>query len=215
MKSRFTLCLVSLFVFIAPATLGQEKINYKSALFPLDVGNTWTYRVTEKDSKSEQRVTVRVDGLETLEIDAKKVPVARLEIRSGDRKLVEHVAVQADGIYRFSSADKTITPALCFLKLGVMTGHSWQVEATSEGAKLKGTFTIGREAVNVPYLKTEKRDATTSTCRELQIGASKMNVTYWFVDKIGMVKQHVQVGNFDQMLELVEYQPGKGEKAKK
>ena len=213
-KARLKVSLL-LLAFLATGSIqGQDK-NYESALYPLQVGATWTYRVTEKDTKNEQRVTVKVEKIETLEVDGKKVTAARLEVRSGDRKLSEHVGVLADGIYRFSSADKTITPALCFLKLGIEKGgQSWQVDCTTDGTKLKGAFNVGKDMVTVPYFKNQKRDTITSTCADFQVGTSKMSVTYWFADKIGIVKQHVVVGNFDQLLELVEYQPGMSEKGK-
>ena len=207
MKTAIKLALLSTFLFGVVHSYAQEK-TFESALYPLQVGATWTYKVTEKNAKDEQRVTVKVEKMEILEADGKKVSVARLEIRSGDRKLSEQVGVLADGVYRFSSADKNITPALCFLKLGVEKGKNWQVDSTTDGAKIKGSFSIGKDMVSVPYFKDQKRETITSACTDLQVGSSKMSVTYWFADKVGVVKQHVVVGNFDQTLELVEYQPG-------
>jgi hypothetical protein len=172
-------------------------------LMPLRPGAMWTYRA------GDQKVVVRVARAEVFEIQREKkekAPGVTLEIVSGGRTLTEQVAFLNDGVYRLASADKEISPPLCFLKLPIKKGDTWTSEAFTTGTPLKGKFSCDEVNVKVP-MGTFK--AYTVTCPEFEIGDKKMSLSYWFVPNIGIVKQEVRIGNFEVLLELEKFQPGK------
>ena len=105
-----------------------------------------------------------------------------------------------------STAEKDITPPLRFLKLPIKEGESWTVKAMSENVPLTGTFTCAPDKVKVPAgeFKTLR-----VSCPDFQLGEKKMALDYWFAKDVGIVKQHVQVGKSNVVLELEEFKPGK------
>jgi hypothetical protein len=130
------------------------------------------------------------------------------------------VAVQSDGIYRFSTANKEIVPGFCFLKMSKQDGgETWQAESSIDGMTIKGTFTRGAEEITLPVLdingqreKGKRLTAITSSCPEFQDPSQKkkLAVTYWFAEGLGLVRQRVQMEDVDHVLELVEFKSGKG-----
>ncbi len=199
------LCVVAALAAFASAARGQQA--FESAFYPLRVGDTWTYRV------GDQTVVVRVVQEEILAYkpavkgkdETAKVRGFLLESKSGNRVLIEKVAVLNDGVYRFHAAGKDIAPPLCFFKLPSRKGDSWQVDAASEGQAVKGTFIGGEEgvAIAVSAEKTARYNTVTVTCPDLLIGGQKMSITYWFAENIGMVKQRVQMDNVEVVMELI------------
>lgn len=195
-----------------PLVHGQDKALTR--YFPLEVGKEWRYRkkVVEDDKLLPAEpgvVVVRVTGVDDLPEEKKddkakkeKYQAYTLESSTSDKKaankkLIEQVAVLADGIYRRSAAGKSITPPLAFLKLS----QTWAVEAMTNDTPIKGTFRLGQEDVTVPAGTFPK--ALTSTADKLQIGEQAMYVKYWFAVDVGMVKQQMRVGGYEVTLELL------------
>lgn len=187
---------------LVPSLAAQELIS-NSPYFPLAVGNQWTYRM------GEQKVVVRVVKHEVIETkndkgEKVKTACALLQAGSGERQLSEHVAVKPDGIYRYTSAGKDVTPPLCFFKLPPRKGESWPCEVSLEGIILKGTFVADEVEVTVPAGKFKCH--TSGSAEFLLGGSQKMEIIYWFAPNIGVVKQLVRVGNFDLLLELEKFE---------
>jgi hypothetical protein len=202
----------------------QEKkpVENSSDFYPLATGYQWRYRVTVNEAPP-QKVVITAEKPEVYEyksgVDKKEgsESIVRYPLRivSGqkERELVEHVAVLKDGVYRFATAGKEImppkeiTPPLCFLKLPVKAGESWNVEATSENVPLKGTFTCTVEQVKVPA--GEFGQALHVSSPDFQVGTEKMALDYWFAKGLGIVKQQVHVGNSKVLMELEVFKKGK------
>ena len=203
MKYRYILLMAMVLGAGVPFGHSQEK-NIENPLYPLRVGNKWTYRAND-----DQKVVVHVVKAEDLEMDKKdkdgtpinkvKVKGVTLEISSGGRKLAEQVAVLADGVYRFSSAGKKIDPPLCFLKLPAKKGEIWQFRCMAKDSVMKGSFIEDEAEVTVP---AGKFASITSATQDYQVGDQKMTLKYWFARDVGIVKQEVHVGNFNSVLEL-------------
>src|SRR5438128_195196 len=97
-KMIFTAMLL---IFCSTTGAAQDNLPIQeSAYYPLKVGNKWHYRT------GDQKVTVRVDKVEVVEIKkngkAEKVPCHRLVVTKDDREKTECVAVYDDGIHRFA-----------------------------------------------------------------------------------------------------------------
>lgn len=206
-RTLILLCLVALLPTKAP---GQEK-PHETEYYPLKVGHQWQYRV------GSQNVVVKVAKAEEVEIKRmvfedkeKKLPAKeikvkvqgfQLESRSDDRVQTETVVVLEDGVYRVSAAGKEITPPVCFLKLPPKIDQTWKVESTTEGMPVQGTFTMKEEEIEVPAYRGPVK-ALKSFSEDFQMGKNRMKLTYWFAPQVGLVKQHLQVGNFDVTMEL-------------
>jgi len=194
----------------------QEKkpMVYESPFYPLRVGNAWHYKVAVGEAPV-QKVVITVEQAEPYDYkftqDNKKEvtePIVRyrLKVVSGAKELLEHVAVLKDGAYRFTTAGKEITPPLRFLKLPLTKGETWKVNSTSENVQMSGTFTCDDDSVRVPAGQFQAKRVS---AQDFQLGTEKMALTFWFALDVGIVKQHVRVGNSDVMLELEEFKTGK------
>jgi hypothetical protein len=204
------LAVVSLALFLGGSLAGQGKDSPKgkgkgkdkkarpalTSYYPLKVGNTWEYRV------GQQKLTVRVARQETVG----KVDVAVLESTFAGKTLTERVALEKDGVYRFSGEGVDYQPPLCFLKLPPKKDETWAVKSYGDGLNITGTFTAGEETVTVPAGMYE---AVTSSSQDFRVDQVTSSVTYWFVPGIGMVKQRLKVGGRDVVIELEKYTPAK------
>ncbi len=177
---------------------GKEKKGKPGAAsyYPLKIGNTWEYRAGKK------KLTVRVAREDLVGT----VTVAVVESTLDGETVTERVAVRKDGVYRYSGKGVDYEPPLCFLKLPPTKGATWQVKSRGDGLEIAGTFTAGEEEVTVPAGMFE---AITSASQDFRMDTVKMAVKYWFVPGIGMVKQRVQVGGREVVIELVKYTPAK------
>jgi hypothetical protein len=167
-----------------------------AAYYPLKVGTTWEYKVGNK------KATVRVLREETVE----KAKVAVLETTLDGKTITERVGVKADGVYRYSGEGVDYTPPLCFLKLPPRTGETWEVKSRGAGLEIAGTFESEEDEVTVGAGQYE---AVTASCREFRIDTARMEVKYWFVPGIGMVKQRLKLGGREVLIELEKYTPAK------
>ena len=214
----FRLC-ISIGLLLIVGTVpgqGQDKkpMEYESPFYPLRIGNEWRYQVTVGDAPVK-KVVITVEQAEPYDYKftqdnkkeiTKSIMRFRLKVVSGSKELNEHVAVLEDGVYRFTTAMKEISPPLRFLKLPLTKGESWKVNSTSENVKLIGTFTCDDDNVKVPAGEFQAKHVST---KDFELGAEKMSLDYWFARDVGIVKQHVRVGNSDVLLELEEFKTAK------
>jgi len=201
MKYRFAMFILAGVLLAVPLGRAQEG----SSPYPLKVGSKWHYRVGEdqkvvvKVAKAEEFKIVRNLGKD--KVKEEKVAGFTLEMVSGGRPaLKEQVAVLPDGVYRLSSADKQITPPLCILKLPPKKGDTWQVDSTIGDVKVKGTFRTGEAVLG-------KLKCITSVLQNGETGSDKIVLEYYFAPGLGIVKQHVRVGNIESTMELEKYEP--------
>jgi hypothetical protein len=198
---RFSLCTLALLLLAVPSGRGQQKAN--ESFYPLKIGSKWHYK------SGEEKVVVQVAKSEVLEREImkdnkkvkEKVAGFTLKIVSGGRELTEQVAVLPDGVYRFSTAGKEITPPLCILKFPIKKPDSWPVDSVCNEVPFKGTFTCDEADISVPAFKNTFRAVTTS------FKDPKMSFEYYFAPEYGIVKQRIEVGNNKVLLELEKFEP--------
>jgi hypothetical protein len=192
--------------------------------FPLKEGNHWHYRVVagevpgakknappRKNEDAAKKVAMRADKLVPLEFmkddkagKPEKVSAMRFIGTSEDRELNEHVAVLADGVYKFAGGDKDVTPPLRILKLPVVLGEKWDCNVAVEGGAVKGTFTLlDKEEVIKIGKDTYK---TLHVSGEFMVGSQKMTADYWFASGVGIVKYSTKKGTFNVVLELEKFE---------
>jgi hypothetical protein len=204
---RYSLSGILLLLATLPIVVGQDKkgTEYTTEYFPLKVGERKVYLGND----GKEKITVTVEKSENLrwrmkngQGDKSETLVSYiLRTTSGDKSLVEQIVVTPDGVFRYASAGKEITPPLRILKLPPKAGESWPVDSESETIKLAGTFALEEATIDLPgKVKVPTLCAAT---KDFYVGKEPMETKYWFAKGIGIVKQQVKVGKFDLKLELV------------
>lgn len=184
-------CLLAL----ASRLPAEEKLK-ESPYFPLKVDTKWSYQITAGGQKKSATVAV------VKHEKVGKTMCALLETtRDGKVVAKEHVAVQDDGIYRYSIGGEEINPPVCFLKLPPKKGETWKVEFKAGDTSGKATFTGGEAEITVPAGKYKTVTAVTS---DFEVGSEKVPVSYWFAEKAGIVKQVLKFGGQEIVIELTK-----------
>lgn len=200
------------------AALAQPLQRFTYPLFPLKVGQRWTYR--RIDLKSPQ---AKADPKKLVVIEvAKETPFQRttfkdkeikeqfvgyqLKMSSGDKagreSTFDQVVVLADGIYRVQTAGMPTNPPLPFFKIPQNKGAQsweWECDCTSGNTPVKGKFTGSHDRVAV---KGQLSEAVKVVFRSAD---GTIETETWFVNGIGMVKQHIKNPDHDVVLELEEF----------
>jgi hypothetical protein len=207
-----------LLALLAPAAWAQDPskltITESTPYFPLTAGNTWTYKVT--GGKEGGPVEVKVAGFEKVKTregdkDIEEV-CARLETRR-DKDLVatELYTVRKDGVFRVAYANMKLNPPVCVIKIPIKKGDGWDFKSkVGEGDKapeVEGRFELGEHKGLKIGEKTY--DTITVTSKTLKIDNQELTTTYYFAEKIGMIKQEVEISGKKVTLELDKFDEGK------
>jgi hypothetical protein len=195
-----------------PATK-TEKTQPKDApkssppdYYPLAVGNKWHYQL-DIGQPQKQDITLVIAEEETS--DGK--PLSRLEVFSDGvrRQMTEHLMVNEKGVFRVKIGTTSYNPPLCILKYPVKAGQSWITKTTaSDGQQLTAMCKQGAEEdVQVPAGKYRAIPCTIAIDQQTAKGPMKIVNTYWFVEKIGVVKQKLELNGPVVMMELTKFEP--------
>lgn len=224
-----TKSLASLAFFAVSVTVAMAQTTVESEYYPLKVGHRWTYRATSSKSgqpaSTSHKVIIEVEVEEPFvrpKAKDKEEPETRtgyiLRSTSGGKITFDYVVVMEEGVHRarlagtpVNPAGTQITPPLLFLKLNPdkTPNDKWEANSISASAALKGTFTAKVGSVKLPYFKNEARQALAVSFRSAQAD-SPIEIDYWFVPKVGMVRQRVKTKDHEIVLELENFEPAKG-----
>jgi hypothetical protein len=172
-----------------PTTVGED-------LFPLAVGNTWTYKVQPFAGTGQpfqdDRFVVRVVRKEMVGEQTCFVLEARLKDRVA---ATEHVAFTRDGLTRFRADSYDIVPPVTILRFSVAPKAPWTTEYQLGDRKATATFT--QEPTSITY--QGKRTRTTSVRGEMGgenggRGRPTTSTTVWYAAGVGMVRQTIDEG---------------------
>jgi hypothetical protein len=215
MNRLMRLLLACLLPSLAAAELtAQEKLK-ETPYYPLKVGTTWRYRAGE--SKFTIRVARHEKVGETL--------CALLEtIRDGKVAGSEHLAVSGDGVYRHdltypqlqsdpndkskkvkTPVNQALKPPILILKLPPRNGDSWKIDSKGDGKTFRGNFQVAEQEITVPA-GTYKTFRVAS--QDLEVNSLKPNITTFFAQGVGMVKQTIEMGNAKIEIELEKFEAG-------
>jgi hypothetical protein len=188
--------LVAVLIAVAgqlPLTAADKEVP--PDYYPLKVGTKWHYRV-EANGQPGQMVSQitkieQIDGqkLARLEVTAQEKPVASEHLRSSDK-----------GIFRHRYNGLEIAPPFCIRQYPVKEGAAWESENKIATKKRKASGRAGKkkETVEVP---AGKFDAVTVRI-ESEADGRQISTVYWFVDRIGVVKQTMDLGGIQITMEL-------------
>lgn len=182
----------------APEALGDEKL-LDNPYIPLKIGTSWDYKV------GENRFTISVTKHE------KVGPLfcARLELLVDKKpKAFEHITVKDGNLVRVTFEGKPATPPIPFLQIPVKDQANWKVGSIIDGQKFEGVFRTKFESnVKVPAGTYEK--VITVNGEGLKVAGNSLALTYYFVEKVGMVKQVLKLDNEKVEIELEKFNPAK------
>jgi hypothetical protein len=168
-------------------------------LFPLAVGNTWTYRV---QPFQEDRFVVRVARNEMVGEQTCFVLEGRLRDRVTG---TEHVAFTKDGLTRFRADKEDIVPPVTILKPAAPKSP-WKTDY--QLGERRATATFSQEPGTVLF--QGKRLGATIAHGEMggQNGAW-VKTTVWYAAGIGMVRQQIEEPKRAPLvLELEKFEKG-------
>ena len=181
---------------------GDEKkpVPVVPNYFPLQAGNEWQYEGNLNGK--EGKITMRIAKIET--IDRRKL--ARLEgVVEGEIVTTEHLQQTEKGIQRHRFNGAEITPPLMVLKYPAKDGDKWSGEVSSGDQKIKYSSEATEEQIEVPAGKFK----TIRVILKAEEKGQVINTTYWFAKDVGIVKQTMNVGDFNALLELKSHKRGK------
>ena len=183
---------------------GADDKTTSTPYYPLVVGNTWEYRV------GENRFALKVAKMEKVkDANSKETNCARLELYvNGKSVSYEDIGVSPTAVSRYTFEGKLAEPPIPFLKLPPKKGDTWNVESKVGGQVLKGAFTIAddKETVKVP---AGSFNTVVVRSKGLEVNGVKLELTYYFAEKVGMVKQVIEIAGQKAVVELDKFEPAK------
>jgi hypothetical protein len=198
------LALSPLLLLTPSAARSADEKLLTSAYFPMEVGTTWHYRVGEARFKVKVTKHEKIGG----------VMAARLETFGEKDKLIssEHVAVTSDTdgqkIVRVASQNKPLTPPVPFLKVPPKKDQSWKIDSKLEGQVIRGVFKIRSTDENVKVTAGTYKTVVVEG-QDLEVIGNKLSLSYQFAEKVGLVKQTMELAGQKIVVELEKFEPAK------
>jgi hypothetical protein len=189
MMQRFAIGAAVVLGFVATCGVRADEPKEPN-YYPLKKGNTWTYKI----QGGPNTILVRVVNLEK--------DGALLETVVEEMVVPERIQVKEDGVYRTEVKMMKLDAPIKILKLPVKAGDSWEINNES----VKGKFSVRAEEVKVP---DGKYKALVVEGKDFEINGRKMNLSTWYVDKVGIVKISSSLDGVEFVLELEKFVEGK------
>jgi hypothetical protein len=195
MRCRILMGLLALATAAPFAAAADPKPPAGPELFPLAVGNRWTYRIVGQDDK----LVVTAAGYERVG----NVNTTRLEGRLRDRLIAsEHVAARKEGALRYRNDGADIDPPLPICKFPPARYLTWEAEYKVGDKKTAIAYECDEQEVEVPAGKYH----AISVHSEITEGAMKLKNTCWYAPRVGLVKQLIEDGDSRIVLELEKFE---------
>lgn len=203
--SRSLLAVLVLIGGSVTLSLADDKMP-ATPYYPLNVGDTWTYRA------GDNRFSLKVAEIKTVE----GKPRAKVELLVNNKAVSsEQIGVTKDGVVRYTFEGKEAKPPIEFLKLPPKPDVTWKIDSevieTAPNATkhtVKGSFKSGKEEEVKVTAGTYK--AVTVTGQDIEADGVKIQkLTYYFAENVGMVKQVIELEGNTIVIELETYEPVK------
>jgi len=182
--------------------------------YPLAVGNAWEYKLQSALRTASMTATLskteKIDDVELFVLEGKI---------DGALVASEHLRATTEGVFRHRhtvfDAGKAgapqvaiVVPPFKLFAYPAKEDGTWKGELTTndpkEGAKkTEFTATSAPEEVTVPA-------GTYKTIRvKFELPAEKSEITYWFAENVGFVKQVIKTPDLEATLTLEKFTPAK------
>lgn len=190
MKTRWIVMVVPCLLVLG--NLGGQAGEKMPNFYPLKEGNAWHYRadINGKTGNYVGRIAKMEMGMAVLEgaMDGKVIAT-------------EHLSQAKEGILRHKYNGMGVDPPLLLLPYPVKAKDKWS-----------GKLKIGPiEAQYAAESREEKVKVPAGEFKAIRVDISmvemgnKVSTSYWFVQDIGFVKQTVQLGTINIVVELEKH----------
>jgi hypothetical protein len=205
---RWARCLpaLALSLCVVVAARAQDEKPLTSPYFPLQVGAVWNYRAGEATFQYKVARFEKVG----------KTNCARIELLVLNRVVsFEHVAVTKDGVQRFSFEGKALEKPITILPLELKEGAEWSIDSKVGGEALTGKFVLTKVGEKETVRAAGKDyQAVVVTGKDLKVNGTPVGLKYYFAEKVGMVKQELELAGNKVTFELEKYEPTPAKKEK-
>lgn len=179
------------------ASSGNEARAQKGEdYYPLKVGSTWTYKLTVNGMALAMNTKIA----KTEKVDGKELSVLEAEV-NGKVAATERLEKTAKGVLRYSTNGVEAMPPFLLLKYPAKAGDKWSGDFTAGGKKAKFSSETSEETITVAAGKFK----TLRVAIRLEESGQVVNTTYWFAPNVGYVKQTVDAGGLNIVMELEKY----------
>lgn len=197
MKYLFGLFFAALLLGTSTAQQPMPMPVMPTPLYPLKVGNKWTYK------SGPDTIEVTIKGVEKLDMENAYELVTT---RNGTPEANEHIVLRADGVFRVKVAGVKAVPPIRFLKLPIKKGDTWDIVSQVGTEKLSGKFTL--EEGEVLWMGKMTK-ATVVKGIDLMANGQKMTLMYYFIENVGLARQVATFAGATITLELNKFEAGK------
>jgi hypothetical protein len=181
----------------SPAKTQGSPPNY----YPLKPGTKWHYQVDAGGQKG-----MMVNQIAKIEnIDGKDM--ARLEtVVGGSVQATEHLSANGQGVFRNRYNGVEVSPPVCLLKYPIKEGTTWETQTKIGDQQLTMSGREGKaEEIQVPAGKFQ----AVTVAIETTVNGMKLSTNFWFAEKVGIVKQTIDLSGRMISMELVKLEEGK------
>lgn len=189
---------------LAVPILADEPLPGEN-LFPLTIGNVWTYKVSGQDDRFVVRaVRQEMVGEQTCVL---------LEASLKDRVVAtEHLAFTKAGLCRFRVDKDDVDPPVCVLRTPLPAKGRWGTgNKQFHVGQRSGVATFSGKLEEIT-VGTKKYKTTVVHAEFTEFGRTTSTSDTWYAEGVGMVKQEIREGKRAPLvLELEKFQNAKGE----
>jgi hypothetical protein len=209
LKTRLAVASLGLALLACSATLlpaGEKKPDDKKKApnyYPVAEGAAWHFHVTVNGN--EAKATNRIAKIEKID----GVDLGRLEAVVSDKVVAtEHVSQNDKGVFRHRYNGQVIDPPLPLIRYPVKAGDKWDGELKVGKDAARYDCVATEEEVSVPAGKFKAVKVVINVTEN----GNTLATTYWFVNDIGFVRQTVEAGNLNILMELEKRETKKDDK---
>lgn len=193
------LCLAATMILLAaPVNQASAQDEFKGTeLFPMSVFSRWTYRVQGQDD----RLVVMAAAIEKIG----EYRCYRFEGRLRNQLVAsEQLSLRKDGVFRMRHDGMDLEPPLMICRFPPLKGEIWKAEYKIGDKKTMIAFECDTEVITVNDTKYH----TFVIKAEIAESGGKLKNTCWYAPKVGLVKQVIEDGDNQIVLELEKYERG-------
>lgn len=198
------IALLGALAVVVPALADEPSPG--ESLFPLNIGNVWTYKV----SGQEDRFVVRAVRQEMVG----EQTCVLLEASQKDRVVAtEHLAFTKTGLFRFRVDKEDVDPPVCVIRLPLPTNAArrWTTGKKEFHVGVRSgvaAFTWKPEEMTVG---TKKYKTTAVHADFTEFGRTTSSSETWYAEGVGIVRQEIKEGKRTPLiLELENFENAKG-----
>jgi hypothetical protein len=191
--SRLVSLMFAAMLIVGPALVARAA---DPVYYPLAVGNVWEYTIKAGANMATMTATLskteKIDDVELLVLEGKV---------NGNVVATEHLKATAEGVFRHRNQGVSVDPPFKLFAYPAKEDAAWKGELKTGGMKSEFSATSGAEEVEVPAGKFK-------TIRvKFDLPSEKSEITYWFAENVGFVKQVIKTPVLEATLTLDKFTP--------